>query len=340
MAATIKDIAKRLNISVSTVSYALNDGPRSVPEDVKKRVLQTAQELQYRPNRVARNLVTRRSYTIGIVPSEASSDMVLSPYLQNSLNGVVNAAEELHYDVLFFTRYDQKQVRQMTDILLDGRVDGLIFLAPPRHSPVLDTIAEHSIPHVVIAGEPHGGSVQFSVDNRHGVESVVQHLVDQGHTDFAHFHGRMEMADAIERHQAFLRCVEKFEVHTRQEWIIPGDFTMQGGELAMHQLLKNEDRPSAIVCANDEIAIGAIGAARQYGLTPPKDFSIAGFDNVPLSSIFLPTITTVRQPVETIATLATRTLVEMINGETGHVSKVLPTELIVRDSTTSPKEDI
>lgn len=109
MAATIKDIAKRLNISVSTVSYALNDGPRPVPDEVKRRVLETAQELRYRPNRVARNLVTRRSFTLGIVPSEATNDIVLSPYLQSSLNGIVNTAEAHHYDVLFFTRYDQKR---------------------------------------------------------------------------------------------------------------------------------------------------------------------------------------------------------------------------------------
>ncbi len=339
MAATIKDIARKLNISVSTVSYALNDGPRPVPEDVKRRVLQTAQEMQYRPNRVARNLVTRRSYTLGIVPSEASSDMVLSPYLQNSLNGVVNAAEDLHYDVLFFTRYDQKQIRQMSDILLDGRVDGLIFLAPPRHSPVLDIIAEHSIPHVVIAGEFHKHSVQFSVDNSHGVESVVRHFMEQGHRTFGHFYGRMQMEDAIERREAFLDCIEKFGLETREEWILPGNFTMEGGNEAMHGLLQCAQRPTAIFCANDEIAIGAVNAARSHGLSVPEDFSIAGFDNVPLSSVFMPSITTVRQPVETIATLATRTLIEMIDGKTGHVSQVLPTELIVRDSTSRPKED-
>ena len=228
----------------------------------------------------------------------------------------------------------------MSDILLDGRADGLIFLAPPRHSPVLDIISEHSIPHVVIAGELHERSVQFSVDNSHGVESVIEHMVSQGHRTFAHFYGRMQMEDAIERKEAFLACVEKFGLDTRDEWILPGDFTMPGGEEAMHSLMACKQRPTAIFCANDEIAIGAIGAARTYGLSAPKDFIIAGFDNVPLSSVFMPSITTVRQPVETIATLATRTLIEMIDGKTGHVSQVLPTELIVRDSTSRPKEDI
>ena len=339
MAATIKDIAKRLNISVSTVSYALNNGPRTVPEDVKLRVLQIAQELQYRPNRVARNLVTRRSFTIGIVPSEASSDIVLSPYLQNSLNGVVNAAEDLHYDVLFFTRFDQMQVREMSDILLDGRADGLIFLSPPRNSAVLDVIADHSIPHVVIAGEHHKPSVQFSVDNAGGVASVVDHLAGLGHRKFAHFYGRLQMEDAMERRDAFVASVKRLGLETRDTWILPGEFTMQGGESAMRSLLSQKELPTAIFCANDEIAVGAIQAARSANLTVPGDFSVAGFDNVPLSSVFFPPITTVRQPVETIATLATRTLIEMIEGKTGHSSKLLPTELIVRDSTSRPKED-
>lgn len=340
MASTIKDIAKKLNISVSTVSYALNDGPRSVPEDVKRRVLEAAQELKYRPNRVARSLITRRTFTIGIVPSEAGTDIVLSPYLQNSLNGIVNAAEDLHYDVLFFTRYDQLQTREMSNILLDGRVDGLIFLAPPRHAPVLDIIVEHDVPHVVIAGEHRPTSVQYSVDNESGVRAILEHMFALGHRRFGHIHGRLQMEDAIERRDYFQAIVNELGGQYKDEWILPGNFTMEGGEEAMQTLARQSQMPTGIFCANDEIAVGAIRSAHTLGYQVPEDLSIAGFDNVPLSSVFIPSITTVRQPVEKIASLATKTLVEMIEGNRTQRSQVFSTELIVRDSTSRPKEDL
>ena len=339
MAATIKDIAKKLNISVSTVSYALNDGPRSVPDDVKKRVLQVAQEMQYRPNRVARNLVTRKSYTIGIVPSEASSDIVLSPYLQNSLNGIVNTAEVRHYDVLFFTRYDQQQTREMANVLLDGRADGLIFLAPPTHAPVLDLVAEYGIPHVVVAGESRASSPHFGVDNSGGVRLALEHLRSLGHRKIGHLHGRLHMEDGLVRQVAFKEFLAVQGLSERQEWMAPGDFTIEGGYEGMKQILASAERPTAVFCANDEIAVGAIRAAHESGLTVPDDLSIVGFDNVSLAANFLPAVTTIRQPVQELASEATSALIDLIENEEPVSSKILSTELIVRDSTSRPKED-
>jgi LacI family transcriptional regulator len=339
MAATIKDIAKRLNISVSTVSYALNDGPRSVPSEVKQRVLEVAQEMQYRPNRVARNLVTRRSYTIGIVPSEASNDIVLSPYLQNSLNGIVNTAEVRHYDVLFFTRYDQQETREMTNVLLDGRADGLIFLAPPTHAPVLDLVAEYGIPHVVIAGESRTSSPHFGVDNTGGVRLAMDHLWNLGHRKIAHICGRLHMEDGLVRQNAYRGYLQSRGLSLRDDWTVPGDFTIEGGHEAMKRVLDNSDRPTAVFCANDEMAVGAVRAAHEAGLNVPDDLSVVGFDNVSLSAVFLPAITTVRQPVQELASEATAALISLIEGEESIASKILSTELIVRDSTSRPKED-
>lgn len=339
MAATIKDIAKKLNISVSTVSYALNNGPRSVPDEVKRRVLEAAQELRYRPNRVARNLVTRRSFTIGIVPSEATNDIVLSPYLQSSLNGIVNTAETHHYDVLFFTRYDQKETRVMTDVLLDGRVDGLIFLAPPSPAPVLEIIADYGMPHVVIAGESALNSPQFRADNESGVNAALTHLWDLGHRKIGHLYGRLHMEDGLLRRNSFCAFLADKGIVVNEEWMASGNFTVHEGYVGMKQILDNRELPTAIFCANDEIAVGAIRAIREAGLDVPTDISIVGFDNASHSTVSTPTITTVRQPVQELAAEATKALIQLIDGEELRPTPVLPTELIVRESTTSPKED-
>lgn len=339
MAATIKDIAKKLNISVSTVSYALNDGPRPVPDEVKRRVLEAAQELRYRPNRVARNLVTRRSFTLGIVPSEATNDIVLSPYLQSSLNGIVNTAEAHHYDVLFFTRYDQKELRVMTDVLLDGRADGLIFLAPPTHAPVLEVIADYGIPHVVIAGESRSSSPQFRADNESGVYAAMNHLWELGHRKIGHLYGRLHMEDGLLRRDHYRAFLAGKGTDVKEAWLAPGNFTIDEGYLGMKEILSRGDLPTAIFCANDEIAVGAIRAIREAGLDVPRDISIVGFDNASHSTVSTPTITTVRQPVQELAAEATKALIRLIDGEELLPAPALPTELIVRDSTTSPKED-
>src|SRR5579871_3910336 len=130
MPVTIKDIAKHLGVSVSTVSYALNGGPRPVRNDVRDRVLAAAAALDYRPNHLARSLITRRSFTIGVVPTELAANLTKSPYFAACLDGIVNAAEMLGQDVLLYTRFDQSSPVAFINALLDGRADGLIFLAP------------------------------------------------------------------------------------------------------------------------------------------------------------------------------------------------------------------
>lgn len=127
MAATIKDIARVLKISTSTVSYALNGGPRSVPDEVRQRVLATAAELGYRPNRLAKSMVTGKTSTIGIIPPGTSILAAVGPFFQVVLNGILSAAEEVKHDVLIFTGFSDGNEDRFLDSVLDGRVDGLIF---------------------------------------------------------------------------------------------------------------------------------------------------------------------------------------------------------------------
>jgi len=132
MPATIKDIARLLNISTSTVSYALNGGPRRVPEDVRERVLATAAELGYRPNRIAQSMVTGKTHTFGVVQPGAMQISALSPFFQVVLDGILTGSEAVSKDVLIFTQFDTEHQQRFLDRLLDGRIDGLIFLLRRR----------------------------------------------------------------------------------------------------------------------------------------------------------------------------------------------------------------
>ncbi len=336
--ATIKDIAKTLNISVSTVSYALNGGPRTVPQHVKDKVLTTAKELGYRPNRNARSLITRRTNTIGVVPPQLGTNIAMSPFIRDSLNGIVNESESSHYDVLLFTRCDQSQTEEMLNDVLDGRVDGLIFLAPPIGSSSVNLVYDFGLPTVVTCSNGYAAPC-YSSDNRHGVQIAMDHLVSLGHRKIGHLEGRPTLEDSVSRKTYFLEYVQENGLICKDDWIICGNFDPEGGYLAGKHIFESQDRPTAIFCGNDEMAFGLIRAAREYGIKIPEELSIIGFDDSSLCNFTYPLLTSVRQPIEELASFAFRSIIEMIEGHSPSSSSVFPTELIIRESTSNPTKD-
>ncbi len=338
MAVTIKDIAKELNISVSTVSYALNGGPRSVPPEVRDRVLAVAKKLNYRPNRVARSMVTGKSDTIGVVPPEVSENVFLGPYMQLALNGILNEAGRLHQDILLFTRYSETERDELASIMVDGRVDGVIFVAPHFSEKSVEIATSMHSPCVNISGVPLEGILTFCVDNESGVMSVLQHLYDLGHRKIAHIAGRLDMQDAIVRLQAYQTFLRSKQLVYREDWVGMGQFMIEGGRKAMAQLMALPDPPTAVFCANDEMAIGAMVEALSQGKDVPRDISIAGFDMTPGSANVYPGLTTVAQPISEMSAAAVRALREMIEGREPDEQTVFQTELIIRQSTSRPME--
>ena len=337
MAATIKDIARKLSISTSTVSYALNGGPRSVPAEVKQRVLDTAKELNYRPNRIARSLITRRSHTIGVVPTEASVNLALTPYFQGVLNGILNTAEILSHDVIIYTRYDISKPHEFANTLLDGRADGLIFLAPRSESNAIEMVSSE-IP-VVVTSDEDRKVASFGCDNASGVLKAVSHLVELGHKQIAHVSGPMGMADGVERLAAFEQAMALHGLPILRDWIVDGQFTTAGGYQSGKTLLGANRRPTAVVCGNDESALGFLKAAWELGLQVPRDLSVIGFDNSPIASASYPPITTVRQPLTEIGAAAMTALVNYIDTQVRPDGILFETELVIRASTSGPKED-
>lgn len=330
--ATIKDIAKTLNISVSTVSYALNGGPRPVPAHVRESVLATAKELGYRPNKNARSLITRKTNTIGVVPPQLGANIVVSPFLRDSLNGIINEAEACHYDVLLFTKCDQTETERMLDDVLDGRVDGLFFLAPPIGTEAVDRVHAFGLPTVLTCSHAYLPPA-YTCDNEQGVRLAIEHLASLGHRRIGHISGRAKLEDSILREQFFTKQMRETGLECRPEWITSGDFTSFGGYDAGMTIFHQPERPTAIFCANDEMAVGLMRAAGDFGLRVPSDLSVVGFDDSYLCSFTFPPLTSVRQPIETLAAYALRSLVGMIEGDPPAKSKMFETELIVRDST-------
>lgn len=338
MAARLKDIARALNISISTVSYALNDGPRQVNSDIRKLVISTAREMGYRPNRLARSLAAGKTKTLGVVPVVIGSDFIASAYFQGCFAGIVTEAKALDYDVLLYT-HDALDPARLGGVVLDGRADGLIFLAPFRDLLVLDLVKEENIPFSIISGLFDGQAPTFRCDNTGGIRQVVEHLVSLGHTKIAHFAGDQSMVDGHERLQGFLAAAKDFSLTVREEWITCHMFMTSTAYDSAMQLFARGQRPTAIVCASDEIAAGVYKAAREVGIKIPEELSVTGFDNSTVALLLTPQLTTIRQPLGEMASAATRAVTSLIECEDVS-SASFSIDLVIRQSTARPKEVI
>ncbi len=336
--ATIKDIAREAKVSVSTVSYALNDGPRSVPTEVKDRILEVAAKLHYRPNRLARSLITRKSHVIGIVPPRVEMDMIVGPYFVSMLNGIVNTYELLQQDVLILTQIKSTESREAIYPLLDGRCDGAIFLAPPHDSAGIAYLSEINFPHVVLNGR-NSTSPNFDIDNQGGMRLAVQHLAELGHKKIGMLIGPDNHVDGLERNAAFVEAMNSLGLTIKPDWLVDGGFQQSLGLEGGRKILALKDRPTAMCCANDESAVGLYTACKERGIRIPEDISIVGFDNVPMASLVEPNLTTVKQPFDEMSRHAAKSLIALIDGCLITQSKQFATSLVVRSSTARPMED-
>jgi len=334
MPATIRDIAKRLGISVSTVSYALNGGPRPVPEEIRQKVLEVARELDYRPNRLARSMVTGKTETIAVVPPQVTRNMLRSPYIHSVLSAIADAVGEQGYDILLHTSAYPMDDAELVQSLLGGRVDGIILIAPLSTSQVHAELSRRHVPCVVISAQVDG-LPSVCVDNRTGIIAAMRWLQQQGHRLFGFVAGPPVFYDAQQRFEAFQQYLTEKGLPVREEWMAEGDFTAQGGKACAQRMLALPQRPTAILAANDETAAGVLQAAAELGVRVPAELSVVGFDDTPFAQVVSPRLSTIRQPLEQMAIEAVSLLIEWIrSGEPPkQVQKVVPVHLVLREST-------
>lgn len=338
MAATIKDIARELNISISTVSYALNDGPRTVPPEVKERVLAVARQMDYRPNKIARSMVTGRADTIAVIPPRDAHSMILSPYLQIVLNGIIEAGEDMGQDILLRTTFAEADPVAAVQTLQSGKADGMILIAPYSDSRLAEAAATQNFPCVVFSSDAPPGTLSISVDNREAIFKALDYLTEIGHRKIGHLIGRDGLRDAGLRYRAYREYCREYNLPLQEEWVKHGGFTYQGGREAAEKILSLADRPTALLAGNDELGVGAIDAALALGLRVPQDISIVGFDMLPHEIFALRHLTSIRQPIHEMAKSSVALLTQWTR--TGEIplpaSRLFPAELVVQDTTAPP----
>jgi len=307
VAVTSKDIARRLNISQSTVSRALRGDPR-VSAETTARILEAARQMDYTPNLAARSLITRRSGTIGLIVSD-----ITNPFYPELLDVLHNEFALAGYrTVLFNERTDAPLERHVADLVNGAAVDGLVYVSATLGMP-LPGSGTGRIP-VVLVNRYVDADVDTVVsDNRSGGRVVAEAMIDLGHRRVALISGPENATTSRDREHGFREGLESGGVELDETLRRVGQFSHHSGYQWGLDLLASRARPTAIFAANDLIAFGALDAARRIGIRVPDDLSVVGFDDVDMAGWEAFNLTTVKQPLGKMGREAVRLLLERIS---------------------------
>lgn len=337
-APTITDVAREAGVSIKTVSRVLNR-EAGVHEQTREQVLAVVERLKYRPKLSARSLAGARSFLIGLLYYDPSA-----AFIGAAQKGAVVRCREAGYHLVVESIEDGApdigaQVDRMVSAL---RPDGMILTPPLCDNPrVLKALAEHGTPTVLISPDGHARSLMtVRMDDVRAAEEVTRLLIGMGHERIAFIRGAADQAAAAWRQAGFERAMKAHGLPVDPALICQGDFNFEGGVRSAHHLLGLRHRPTAVFASNDDMALGVLAEAQRLGLAVPAELSIAGFDDSPAASLVFPPLTTVRQPLEEMARLAVDLLI-IPGGEEapGPVERVLPHQLVVRESTTPCRHD-
>jgi DNA-binding LacI/PurR family transcriptional regulator len=291
-----------------------------------------AEKLGYRPNAVARSLASRSSRTFGVLLND-----ITNPFFAEVYETIALASEAAGYEILMGA--GQRSLTRETSIIgnfLSHQVDGLILVSPRTSGPKLKL--EIGTTPTVIVGKSLGlANVDCVLNDEYvGARLAIDHLYELGHRRIAHVSGGSG-AGASGRKAAYMAAMAGLGLKSEID-VLPGDFTEQAGHVGARALLKRRDMPTAVLAANDLVAVGMISEFRAAGLSVPGDISIVGYDNSMLAGLSLVSLTTVQQPLSALGQTATRFMLERLGGRTKSETLELAPSLVVRDSTSAPRK--
>lgn len=333
---TLLDVAKRAGVSIATVSYVMNDRG-GVGEQTRANVLRIADELGFRPNRVASGLRTGRTQVLGLVLAD-----ITNPFYPEIAGGVIAAAAEAGFQVfLSHGGTDGVLDGEVVQALCDHQCGAVIFTSlVVSDGPLLLDVVPHDMPIVQTVRRIPGIRADFvGIDDRAGAREAAQHLVELGHRDVAILTGPSASSASSERTAGFLEALAQagLEPQSMHECSL----TLDAGYRAAQQLLESHRRPpGAVLCGNDLIALGAIDAFLAHGLSVPDDISVAGYDDIWFASSRLVQLTTVRQPRHDMGRAAVSLALERLaDPDIPPRDVIMDHELVVRRTTASPRAE-
>lgn len=331
---TILDVARESGVSYSTVSRVLN-GFAFVKDVTRQRVFEAAERLGYVANIQARSLAGGKTQIIGLLVPGLDNG-----YITEIVGGIDQELANSDHDMMLYTthRFQGKESLYVRTIA-NGLVDGLILLVPQNAENYLQALPNEDFPYVLVDQiDDKYNSTTVDATNWQGAFDAVSYLIALGHRRIGFIMGHPQLNSARERLDGYRAALQQHRIAYDDALVVVGDYMPQGGYAGAMQLLTLPDRPTAIFASNDLSAFGVFDAVRGEGLRIPDDLSVIGFDDIPLSSLTYPKLTTVRQPLIQIGQMAVRLLLEKLEDPALPSRRVtLPTELIIRDSCAPPR---
>jgi LacI family transcriptional regulator len=328
---SIKDIAKKANVSVSTVSRVLNNS-KYVSDDLRERVLKAVEDFGYKPNLVARGLVKKRTNLIGVLIPRLANN-----FFAEIIEGIENLAHLYGYNILLSTsNNDVHKEIELLNVFVERQLDGIIFSVTEfteKHQKFFDG---QTVPTVFIGQEiEHGTYPYVTIDNVMASYEATKYLIKLKHQRIAIIAGpKNDLATGVDRLQGFLNAMKEEGLPIEPKWQVHKHHTIENGYLAASQIMAHKEKPTAIFACSDLLALGAINYLTEHGYSVPGDISVMGFDDINLASIFQPKLTTVKQFPMDIGSISTRLLIDLM--EKGQVSdrrNLVPYRVVVREST-------
>jgi len=337
----IRDVAKKARVSTATVSRVMSDINVVKPETAE-RVRNAIEALSYVPNLSARTLSKGRTHLFGVVISD-----ITNPFFPDLIYSFNELAEQHKYRAVFAnTNYSPARMELCIHSLLEQNVEGIAIMTSEMSPNSIQMIAERGIP-VVFLNEPgpKNSPMNIVVDYKSGMEQAIDHIAELGHKRIAFIGGPQDLRSAALRQSIFLKALKEKGIKLDKKRLTSGNHRVDGGYAAMQRLLEHSPLPTAVLTSNDLTAIGAISAIYEAGLQVPRDVSVVGFDDIEMSAVYNPALTTVRLSRADIATRAFFFLYYAVNGAPGAAAKrkikdttdkMVPTQLILRKSTAPP----
>lgn len=332
-APTIHDVAREARVSAATVSRALSQ-PERVTEPTRRIIQEAIERTGYVVNLTARNLRRKRAGALVVLLPNLGN-----PFFSEILSAIETVAAASGFSVLIAdTQAAGSDAPRILDYLHNNRADGIIVLDGSFPEALLAAPGGRRPP-VVFACEWAAGTTlpTIAIDNRGAARLAVGHLAGLGHRKIGHVRGPDGNVLTVEREAGFRAALGERGLPVRDDWVFPGDFSLRSGAEAARAWLALADRPTALFCANDEMAMGLIAALDRAGVNTPRDVSVVGFDDIAVAEHYIPPLTTIRQPRGDMGAAAARALIAVVEGRARAAARVLlPTELILRGSTAPP----
>jgi DNA-binding LacI/PurR family transcriptional regulator len=331
MIPTIKQIAKKANVSIATVSRALNNDSR-VTTNTHDKILRISNELNYKPNLIARNFVKKTSYAIGLILPDISDE-----FFTDIIRGVDEITYKNGYYTMVASSHKHRTLSEsITTFSQTGLVGGVILLMSAMADDIKNILKQTKIPVILIGGGKEEQDFDtVAIDNYEGAFKATEYLIQKkGFKKIAHITGPPENYDAYLRKKGFIDACKKNGVSINKSFIVDGNYTIDSGYHGFIQLYGLPDKPQAIFAANDMMALGCYDAANYFNVKIPDDICLIGFDDIFMSKYINPSLTTVRVQIEEVGRAAATLLIERLNNPNGkeHSLIKIPTELIIRNS--------